>query len=64
MSKWTKLIKAFHLASQPDLDTCGFFGSAGLFCAMFFSCLGSAYGTAKSSVGISKLVVLAPHKTL
>ena len=31
---------------------------------MFFSCLGSAYGTAKSSVGISKLVILAPQKTL
>ena len=31
---------------------------------MFFSCLGSAYGTARASVGISKLVILAPHKIL
>ena len=31
---------------------------------MFLSCMGSAYGTAKSSTGIAKLIIIAPHKTL
>ena len=31
---------------------------------MFFSCLGSAYGTAKASSGIAKVIILSPTKIL
>ncbi|CDH50392.1 vacuolar atp synthase 16 kda proteolipidsubunit [Lichtheimia corymbifera JMRC:FSU:9682] len=37
-----------------------FFGSMGCTAAIVFSCLGAAYGTAKSGVGLSAMGVLRP----
>eukprot|EP00004_Rigifila_ramosa_P023659 TRINITY_DN666_c0_g1_i2.p2 TRINITY_DN666_c0_g1~~TRINITY_DN666_c0_g1_i2.p2 ORF type:complete len:109 (+),score=28.27 TRINITY_DN666_c0_g1_i2:21-347(+) len=37
-----------------------FFGTIGVTCALVFSCLGAAYGTAKSGVGVSSMGVLRP----
>lgn len=37
-----------------------FFGAMGCTCAIVFTCLGAAYGTAKSGVGIAAMGVLRP----
>ncbi|KAI8330497.1 V-type proton ATPase proteolipid subunit [Chlamydoabsidia padenii] len=41
-----------------------FFGSMGCTAAIVFSCLGAAYGTAKSGVGLSAMGVLRPDLVL
>ena len=38
-----------------------FFGSMGSFFSMALTCVGSAYGTAKASVGISSMGVMKPE---
>ncbi|MCJ1300108.1 v-type proton ATPase 16 kDa proteolipid subunit 2 [Hypocenomyce scalaris] len=37
-----------------------FFGMAGISCAMIFGCLGAAYGTAKSGIGIAGVGTFRP----
>jgi len=41
-----------------------FFGYMGVTCALTFSCLGAAYGTAKSAVGISSMGVMNPDPVM
>ena len=38
-----------------------FFGTLGCACALIFTVLGSAYGTAKSSIGVSSMGVMKPE---
>lgn len=38
-----------------------FFGSMGCLASIVFTCVGSAYGTAKASVGISSMGVMKPE---
>lgn len=51
---------------DPDYDELKpiygpFFGVVGCACAMIFSSLGAAYGTAKSGIGISSMAVMRPE---
>eukprot|EP00826_Nyctotherus_ovalis_P065875 TRINITY_DN96_c0_g1_i10.p2 TRINITY_DN96_c0_g1~~TRINITY_DN96_c0_g1_i10.p2 ORF type:complete len:160 (-),score=49.27 TRINITY_DN96_c0_g1_i10:111-590(-) len=47
-------------AIDPATNTNYFFGYFGIACALVFANLGSAYGTAKSGVGITSMGVLRP----
>jgi ATP synthase proteolipid subunit len=38
-----------------------FFGFMGAACALVFSCMGAAYGTAKSGVGVASMGVMRPE---
>lgn len=42
-------------------NTAAFFGFMGAAAALVFSCLGAAYGTAKSGVGVSAMGVMKPE---
>ncbi|MEW5297280.1 MAG: hypothetical protein WDW38_006100 [Sanguina aurantia] len=42
-------------------DTAPFFGFIGAASALVFSCMGAAYGTAKSGVGIASMGVMRPE---
>lgn len=49
---------------QAAVDTppsAAFFGFMGAACALIFACLGAAYGTAKSGVGICSMGVMRPE---
>lgn len=41
-----------------------FFGAMGAASALIFSCLGSAYGSAKAGIGVAQLGILAPEKIM
>eukprot|EP01094_Clydonella_sp_ATCC50884_P021117 TRINITY_DN4568_c0_g1_i1.p2 TRINITY_DN4568_c0_g1~~TRINITY_DN4568_c0_g1_i1.p2 ORF type:complete len:169 (+),score=54.95 TRINITY_DN4568_c0_g1_i1:289-795(+) len=49
------------LADDPTSNTAAFFGFMGAASALVFSCLGAAYGTAKSGVGVSAMGVMRPE---
>lgn len=42
-------------------DVAPFFGFMGAACALVFSCMGAAYGTAKSGVGVASMGVMRPE---
>ncbi|KAJ6991735.1 ATPase [Populus alba x Populus x berolinensis] len=42
-------------------ETAPFFGFLGAAAALVFSCMGAAYGTAKSGVGVASMVVMRPE---
>lgn len=44
-----------------NADTAPFFGFIGAAAALVFACLGAAYGTAKSGVGIASMGVMRPE---
>eukprot|EP01119_Soliformovum_irregulare_P021292 TRINITY_DN705_c0_g1_i1.p1 TRINITY_DN705_c0_g1~~TRINITY_DN705_c0_g1_i1.p1 ORF type:complete len:158 (-),score=42.72 TRINITY_DN705_c0_g1_i1:169-642(-) len=46
---------------QQENATAAFFGFMGCTSALVFACLGAAYGTAKSGVGISSMGVMKPE---
>eukprot|EP00163_Fabomonas_tropica_P010499 TRINITY_DN2065_c0_g1_i1.p2 TRINITY_DN2065_c0_g1~~TRINITY_DN2065_c0_g1_i1.p2 ORF type:complete len:164 (+),score=48.63 TRINITY_DN2065_c0_g1_i1:181-672(+) len=48
-------------ATQTPTDSSFFFGFMGAASALIFACLGAAYGTAKSGVGIASMGVLRPE---
>mmetsp|Transcript_27572 Transcript_27572/g.50909 ORF Transcript_27572/g.50909 Transcript_27572/m.50909 type:complete len:170 (-) Transcript_27572:562-1071(-) len=47
--------------SSSNQDTAPFFGFIGAAAALVFSCMGAAYGTAKSGVGIASMGVMRPE---
>jgi len=47
-------------SGTPTSPYAAFFGYMGCTCALVFSCLGAAYGTAKSGVGVSAMGVMRP----
>lgn len=49
------------LAESSSNDTAPFFGFIGAAAALVFSCMGAAYGTAKSGVGIASMGVMRPE---
>jgi len=55
--------KMLNLALQvnPTEPYCSFFGFMGCTSGLVFACLGAAYGTAKSGVGISSMGVMRPE---
>lgn len=46
---------------MSNQDTAPFFGFIGAASALVFSCMGAAYGTAKSGVGIASMGVMRPE---
>ncbi|KAJ9522656.1 hypothetical protein QJQ45_019746, partial [Haematococcus lacustris] len=48
-------------ANMSNQDTAPFFGFMGAASALVFSCMGAAYGTAKSGVGIASMGVMRPE---
>ena len=48
-------------ASEVCPESAPFFGFMGIACAMALSCLGGAYGTAKSGVGVVSAGVMRPN---
>ncbi|KAG1666402.1 hypothetical protein FOA52_006511 [Chlamydomonas sp. UWO 241] len=46
---------------MSNQDTAPFFGFMGAASALVFSCMGAAYGTAKSGVGIASMGVMRPE---
>jgi len=52
---------AAELAGIPTTSYAAFYGYMGCTCALVFSCLGAAYGTAKSGVGVSAMGVMRPE---
>lgn len=46
---------------MSNQDTAPFFGFMGAAAALVFSCMGAAYGTAKSGVGIASMGVMRPE---
>eukprot|EP00118_Oscarella_pearsei_P028957 m.3349 g.3349 ORF g.3349 m.3349 type:complete len:161 (+) comp9294_c0_seq1:138-620(+) len=46
---------------EVNPDYASFFGSMGATAAIVFSCLGAAYGTAKSGTGIAAMSVMRPE---
>jgi V-type H+-transporting ATPase proteolipid subunit len=60
------MVLAFLIAAATDevvpaAQYASFFGYIGIACALVFSNLGAAYGTAKSGVGIASMGVLKPE---
>eukprot|EP00460_Paracercomonas_marina_P001478 EW706241.1.p1 GENE.EW706241.1~~EW706241.1.p1 ORF type:complete len:169 (+),score=41.90 EW706241.1:53-559(+) len=55
------LATVFDVSCSADLP---FFGYMGVTCALTFSCLGAAYGTAKSAVGIASMGVMNPDPVM
>jgi len=49
------------MSDQPTNPAAAFFGFMGCTSALVFACLGAAYGTAKSGVGISSMGVMRPE---
>eukprot|EP00775_Hariotina_reticulata_P003140 gene3140-3417_t len=49
------------LQQESSQDTAPFFGFIGAAAALVFSCMGAAYGTAKSGVGIASMGVMRPE---
>ncbi|KAG2486218.1 hypothetical protein HYH03_015180 [Edaphochlamys debaryana] len=47
--------------ASSNQDTAPFFGFIGAAAALVFSCMGAAYGTAKSGVGIASMGVMRPE---
>lgn len=47
--------------TASNQDTAPFFGFMGAASALVFSCMGAAYGTAKSGVGIASMGVMRPE---
>lgn len=47
--------------ATTNQDTAPFFGFIGAAAALVFSCMGAAYGTAKSGVGIASMGVMRPE---
>lgn len=47
--------------TTSNQDTAPFFGFIGAASALVFSCMGAAYGTAKSGVGIASMGVMRPE---
>jgi hypothetical protein len=45
-------------AEAVDSEVAPFFGFMGAACALVFSCMGAAYGTAKSGVGVASMGVM------
>jgi len=56
----TLMSLAVELAGTPTTNYAAFYGYMGCTCALVFSCLGAAYGTAKSGVGVSAMGVMRP----
>jgi len=48
------------LLMQGPASSAFFFGFMGCACALVFACLGAAYGTAKSGVGVASMGVIRP----
>lgn len=53
--------RALLQSAGSDQDTAPFFGFIGAAAALVFSCMGAAYGTAKSGVGIASMGVMRPE---
>jgi V-type H+-transporting ATPase proteolipid subunit len=53
--------RALLQAAESSQDTAPFFGFIGAAAALVFSCMGAAYGTAKSGVGIASMGVMRPE---
>merc|ERR1711898_18067 len=53
-------IPAIAVRQEMCPPSASFFGFMGCACALVFACLGAAYGTAKSGVGVSNMGVLHP----
>ena len=49
------------VAEAADSEVAPFFGFMGAACALVFSCMGAAYGTAKSGVGVASMGVMRPE---
>merc|ERR1711924_289836 len=59
----TKAADIPSIAVRQELcpPSASFFGFKGCACALVFACLGAAYGTAKSGVGVANMGVLHAH---
>lgn len=57
--EYRQLLQASETSSNQD--TAPFFGFIGAAAALVFSCMGAAYGTAKSGVGIASMGVMRPE---
>merc|ERR1712031_21167 len=53
-------IPAIAVRQEMCPPSASFFGFMGCACALVFACLGAAYGTAKSGVGVANMGVLHP----
>ncbi|KAG2429346.1 hypothetical protein HXX76_011112 [Chlamydomonas incerta] len=58
MDHYRSLLQETTASNQ---DTAPFFGFIGAAAALVFSCMGAAYGTAKSGVGIASMGVMRPE---
>ncbi|CAJ1933643.1 unnamed protein product [Sphenostylis stenocarpa] len=54
-------VVAVIMASFSGDETAPFFGFLGAAAALVFSCMGAAYGTAKSGVGVASMGVMRPE---
>merc|ERR1712022_39335 len=57
-------IPAIAVRQEMCPPSASFFGFMGCACALVFACLGAAYGTAKSGVGVSNMGVLHPDMVM
>merc|ERR1712070_346589 len=57
-------ISAIAVRQEMCPPSASFFGFMGCACALVFACLGAAYGTAKSGVGVSNMGVLHPDMVM
>merc|ERR1711970_667679 len=57
-------IPAIAVRQEMCPPSAAFFGFMGCACALVFACLGAAYGTAKSGVGVSNMGVLHPEMVM
>merc|ERR1711981_1160160 len=63
-SSTAKDIPSIAVRQELCPPSASFFGFMGCACALVFACLGAAYGTAKSGVGVSNMVVLHPEMVM
>merc|ERR1712072_1575748 len=57
-------IPAIAVRQEMCPPSAAFFGFMGCACALVFACLGAAYGTAKSGVGVSNMGVPHPEMVM
>ncbi|KAL9299624.1 putative V-ATPase proteolipid subunit, F/V-ATP synthase subunit C superfamily [Arabidopsis thaliana] len=56
-----KLLRSEKMSTFSGDETAPFFGFLGAAAALVFSCMGAAYGTAKSGVGVASMGVMRPE---